>query len=557
MQKSIQQQLDLEYDRCTRVHCKDGVSDLNTWVTVCSQLIGFDNMSDAEKEIADTYFADTSANLVEQTLDLISCGHDPLGTIYCQIKSARDRRHRGQTLTPEAVVSAMFDWVDRAHQDVRRIVDPGAGTGRYILAGLKRMPQATGIAVEMDPLLAFALRANARVLGVSDRLEIAVCDYREFELCPVDGRTLFIGNPPYVRHHDISPQWKTWYSNRLKAMGHAASQLAGLHLYFFLKTALLAAPGDVGCFITAAEWLDVNYGRSLRELLLNELGGRAIHLMSANVPVFEDAMVSACITGFECGHPSRSLRFNNVDSVNCPDRLFGGRDVPRETARLATRWTALMSEPSNATGDGFVELGSLFRISRGQVTGNNRVWVTSANEFDLPPRFMFPAITAATDITKTRGCRIDDLSQLRLVIDLPADLNALPDHEQQVIQRFLDWARSLGADKGYIASHRKPWWRVNLKSPPPVVMTYRGRRPPVFAVNGAGARLINVAHGLYPLAPLKAEAIEKLVGWLNCNVSQNLGRTYAGGLTKFEPSEAMKIKVPSFDMFDMDAVGLQ
>jgi len=88
-------------------------------------------------------------------------------------------------------------------------------------------------------------------------------------------------------------------------------------------------------------------------------------------------------------------------------------------------------------------------------------------------------------------------------------------------------------------------------------MTYMGRRPPVFAVNGAGARLINVAHGLYPLAPLKAEAIEKLVGWLNCNVSQNLGRTYAGGLTKFEPSEAMKIKVPSFDMFDMDAVGLQ
>ena len=52
----------------------------------------------------------------------------------------------------------------------------------------------------------------------------------------------------------------------------SASQLAGLHVYFFLATALRARAGDFGVLITAAEWLDVNYGSLVRELFLGKLG---------------------------------------------------------------------------------------------------------------------------------------------------------------------------------------------------------------------------------------------------------------------------------------------
>jgi hypothetical protein len=75
-------------------------------------------------------------------------------------------------------------------------------------------------------------------------------------------------------------------------------------------------------------------------------------------------------------------------------------------------------------------------------------------------------------------------------------------------------------------------------------MTYMGRRPPAFALNKAGAQLINVAHGLYPREGKTDAQLLQLVSWLNRNVSQADGRVYAGGLTKFEPSEAMKILVP-------------
>ena len=56
--------------------------------------------------------------------------------------------------------------------------------------------------------------------------------------------------------------------------------MAGLHTYFFLATAGHGQPGDAGCFVTSAEWLDVNYGSIVRELLLDELGAEAVHVVA-------------------------------------------------------------------------------------------------------------------------------------------------------------------------------------------------------------------------------------------------------------------------------------
>ena len=86
--------------------------------------------------------------------------------------------------------------------------------------------------------------------------------------------TLFLGNPPYVRHHGITPRWKAWLSREARRLALPSSQLAGLHVHFFLATALHARAGDHGAFVTAAEWLDIGYGELVRRLLLGPLGRR-------------------------------------------------------------------------------------------------------------------------------------------------------------------------------------------------------------------------------------------------------------------------------------------
>jgi hypothetical protein len=71
------------------------------------------------------------------------------------------------------------------------------------------------------------------------------------------------------------------------------------------------------------------------------------------------------------------------------------------------------------------------------------------------------------------------------------------------------------------------------------------RRPPAFTRNAAGARHINIAHGLYPRTELPEPVLARLVESLRRTVSVQDGRTYAGGLTKFEPREMERLTIPN------------
>ncbi len=197
----------------------------------------------------------------------IESGEDPLGSAFRQLRPAEVHREQGAVYTPRLIVDAMVNWA--AERTVpTRIVDPGAGSGRFLLAAGKAFPDAELIAVEIDPLAALTLRANAAALKLTERLTVLVDDYRSIDLPEVDGATLFLGNPPYVRHHAIAAGWKDWFANAAASQGLVASKLAGLHVHFFLKTLMLARSGDYGAFITSAEWLDVNYGDLMRKLLV-------------------------------------------------------------------------------------------------------------------------------------------------------------------------------------------------------------------------------------------------------------------------------------------------
>jgi adenine-specific DNA-methyltransferase len=525
----------------------DALLDLPTLVSVAARLVNGAVLSEREHEIAKKYSTVVSDELVELVRAAIVDCTDPLGAAYCVIRTPEQRRGAGQTFTPVEAVLGMFAWAN-AQGNVARIVDPGAGTGRYVLYGLRQNLEAIGVASEMDPLVALLLRANATALGLADRLDIRVGDYRALELNPIDGRTLFIGNPPYVRHHDIAPSWKEWYSDSLKRLGHASSKLAGLHLHFFVKTMALSRPGDLGCFITAAEWLDVNYGQSMRDMMTNGLGGRAVFVVAPEVSVFGDAMVSACITCFEPGSEDADIEFKAIDRVEQLLDLGEGHLANKIAAKAERSWSVLLRNREIVRNESFIDLGQLFKVSRGQVTGKNAVWVTKDNRFGLPEEYLVPTITDAADIIHAGG-RIDDVGALRRVIALPAAFDEVEREKYLAIQEFLKWAKSEDADKGWIAEHRSPWWRVDMTKPAPqIVVTYMGRRPPVFAVNTAGARIINVAHGLYPKVVLPEESVEQLVAWLNTNVSQDSGRVYAGGLTKFEPSEVARLRIPSAEL---------
>lgn len=473
--------------------------------------------------------------------DLIQAGLDPLGDAFCSIRNAESRRPLGQTYTSSPIVSSMVSWT--AQKGIpTRVIDPGVGSGRYLLAAGHEWPNASLLGTDVDPVATLMARANLAVSNMASRARIELVDYRGLEVEPHDGMTAFIGNPPYVRHHQIGADWKKWLTRQASEFKLPASQLAGLHVHFFLATAKYAKPGDIGTFITSAEWLDVNYGRLVRDLLLNQLGGEAVHVLDPSASPFSDATTTGAVSCFTVGSSVQSMRLRPVKSIKDLGNLEGGRVVSRERLEEAARWSPLV-RVSPKLEEGLVELGELCRVHRGQVTGANGVWVTDPADVKLPDSVLYPSITKAKELFAA-GESLNDLSSLRVVIDLPSNLDELDTASRRKVERFLRIAKKQGADETYIARARKAWWSVGLRAPAPILATYMARRPPAFVRNGAGARHINIAHGLYPRDELTATTLDGLAHYLRTSVTLGQGRTYAGGLTKFEPREMERLPVP-------------
>ena len=473
--------------------------------------------------------------------DLISAGFDPLGEAFCTLRSPAARRENGATYTPGAIVRSMVEWAaDRGTP--QRIIDPGTGSARFLLQAGEAFPDAALIGVDIDPLAALIARANLAVAGFAKRSRIILGDYRRFNE-PVSDQTLYIGNPPYVRHHQITTKWKEWLSDEAEKLGHKASQLAGLHVHFFLATARNARAGDFGAFITAAEWLDVNYGSLVRSLVVGQLGGNSVTVIEPTAQPFPDAASTAAITTFEIASKPTSVFFRRVDSLRDLDGLNKGRKVHRDRLTTEPRWSYL-TRASEKPPEGYLELGELCRVHRGQVTGANDVWIAGPHSVGLPDSVLYRTVTRAREVIAAGGI-LRDAANLRCVIDIPVDLDELETSERRAVDRFIKIAREKGANKGYVASHRKAWWSVGLRAPAPIISTYMARRAPAFVLNKVDARHINIAHGLYPRDPMTEKARTSLVRFLQTNISQRSGRTYAGGLTKFEPREMERLIVPS------------
>jgi predicted RNA methylase len=510
---------------------------------VAYALAGKQALSAAERKLVRPNVA-VDSRPVRAAHELILAGEDPLGDSLLALRSPEVRRNAGAVYTPKAIVEAMVRWAASKGKPAR-VVDAGCGSGRFTVAAAKVFANARLIACDIDPLAVLVLRANAAVLGFSHRLEARVIEYRSLVIQQIEGRTLYIGNPPYVRHHEISADAKKWFAETATKLGFSASKLAGLHVHFFLRTREIAKRGDWGAYITAAEWMDVNYGSVVRKMLSDGLGGSALHIFKPEGLPFDDAMTTGVITTFKVGERPKQLTVRELETSEELNDLKGGRRISWSEAESCDRWSKLTQPRSRAPKE-LVPLGQLFSVHRGAVTGANDVFIEGEFGGRLPEQFLVPAVTKAKDLFETSGVLIDAKS-LRRLIALPADADSLTADERAAIEEFKKWARERGAHQTYTAKSKRAWWSVSLREPAPILCTYMARKAPAFVRNLAGARHINIAHGLYPRVPMAAADLDAYATFLRENVCKSQGRTYAGGLTKFEPKEIERLLVPALD----------
>jgi predicted RNA methylase len=492
-------------------------------------------LSAAERAIAAKQ-VDADSAAVAEYRRLIRRGEDPLGDMLCSVRTSDARRKTGSFYTASAIVDAMVSWV--AEQQPAEVIDCGAGTGRFAIAAARAPGVKSVIAVEIDPVASLILRARAAVLGIKT-IQVLNRDFLTLALRPTKARRAFVGNPPYVRHHSLTTDQKHVGQRIAASLGIRLSGLAGLHAHFVFAAAALAKHDDVLCFILSAEWLDVNYGRGLRDLMLDGLRAEEVHLLDASTAAFADAATTAVIVCARSGGEAEEVRFKNAASLsNLAQFGVGGRVVPRSNLQLAKSWGKIArGRHDDDVDDTRVPLGKIARVHRGVVTGANDFFVMTrarAKERGLQ-NCVRPVLTRAEDVL-TSGGVVRDTPQRKVMLYPPDRMTAA---DRRALNKYIEAGEAAGLHMRYVPSHRTPWWKPQVLPAPPIVATYMARQAPAFALNPDGLVFLNVIHGLYPMRPLSDEQLRLLVDALTRlrEGYRGEGRTYQGGLEKFEPRE--------------------
>src|SRR5205823_1442440 len=103
----------------------------------------------------------------------IQRGQDPLGELWISLRPGSERRQHGATYTPPDIVQSMLNTI-APRSTFARIVDPGAGSARFLLAAGRRFRHAELIGIETDPVAALIARGNLAAAGFAERSEICV-----------------------------------------------------------------------------------------------------------------------------------------------------------------------------------------------------------------------------------------------------------------------------------------------------------------------------------------------------------------------------------------------
>ena len=274
-----------------------------------------------------------------------------------------------------------------------RFLEPGFGTGPFYSALLGNVPElrigiATGYEIDAQ-----YIEPNTRLWG-DKGLSLHLGDFTRAE--PPDKEAnkynLVVCNPPYVRHHHLSSLQKqelqAIVSRRLNLQMNG---LSGLYTYFMVLSQAWMTNGGVGAWLVPSEFMDVNYGRKVKEFLVSRVTLHRIHRFDPNEIQFSDALVSSAVILFANTPPSEDhpVEFSFGGTLSKP-RI--STTLGLNQLRKTPRWTHVphqLVEHNNDISPG--TLADLFMIKRGLATGCNSFFILTPEQvrrYGLPAEFL-------------------------------------------------------------------------------------------------------------------------------------------------------------------------
>lgn len=484
-------------------------------------------------------------------------------------RSAAERNRLGQFATPlPMAVEIVFRALSRLGPGAPiSMIEPACGTGAFfsalrVASAGHRVTRRCGI--EIDTRFA----AAAQELWGPDGVEVHLADFFDFTARREEfGQfNLLCANPPYVRHHHLPGERKRALQNRIATeLGLRTSGLTGLYVYFMLLSDALLADGAVAAWLIPSEFLVVNYGAPLREYLRSKVSLLEVFQFDPEGVQFDDALVSSCVVIYRKSSPTADhkalFRYGGTY-----ERATYERSVSMGELASQSRWQLAPQDPAAAPTVDATTIGDLFTVRRGIATGANQFFVLTHDQstaHHLPLETLRPILTSprqlTTEIIEGDERGLPRIPEPLVLLDCTAPPNELA-RQFPTAWEYLERGREQGIANGYLCRSREPWYLQEHRAPALFLVSYMGRAtakrdaPFRFFLNRSQAIATNGFLCMYPKPELAAalknhperetELLHLLTSIDGPTLRRN-GRSYGGGLHKVEPSELLRLPLPS------------
>jgi hypothetical protein len=271
----------------------------------------------------------------------------------------------------------------------------------------------------------------------------------EFKEIFIDGGfDIVIGNPPYVRHHQLKGYKQYLKDNYIVFMG-----LADLYVYFFEKGINILKEEGMFSFISSDKFLKVNYGENLRKFIL-KYNFRSYYNFTGK-GVFNDVSVDPCITIIkkELSKDGNKLMVNGEYEID----IFKLDGTPWILENKEN-----MSILNNITHNNiFLENIKGLKIHMGIFTGLNEVFIINEklkNELlkkDPNSSDLIKPIISGKDIKKWK---ISDRNEF-IILSNFSNLDDLKKYS--AVYDHLNSFKNQLENRGQVKRGDHPWWRLS------------------------------------------------------------------------------------------------
>ncbi len=475
---------------------------------------------------------------------------------------ARERlRQTGQFWTPDWIAEAMAAYVLGAGSD--HIFDPAAGAGALLRAAkavaCETQASVRLLGTELDP----STLEQARASGLADA-DLAGVEIRDFALDPPARRfKAIVANPPYMRHHRLSADTKKKlraFSNAL--VGRRLDGRAGLHVYFLLRALQTLDVDGRLAFILPADTFEGVFADTLWSWITGRFRLQGVVTFAPQATPFPSVDTNAVIVLIANADPSPEFAWAHCKTAAAPElkawMMSGCGEANSDSLVAATRQlsealkTGFSRPPVEAEHAG-PTLGDFARVMRGVVTGANDFFFLTpgqAQEYHIPGEFLRVAVGRTRDIP---GDEVDAASVRRLEEAGRPTLLFCPDGRPpdgfpSAVTEYLRQGELQGVHRKTLVATRRPWYKMERRTVPPILFAYLGRRNTRFIRNRAGVIPLTCFLCVYPRRsdPVFINNLWAVLSDERTVANLRLvGKSYGGGAVKVEPRALEKLPLPA------------